>query len=129
MLAHSHGILAFQSRSWIILPLLFTGDHFANEWTHTIDLTLDGSPPLLVKDELRKASRKEEDDTSKIKPVHNRGKDFGLVNTAIFVPMLVAPLLAGMTSSMFHSYVSLLSVTAIGTLVAGGLLFPITSVR
>lgn len=59
----------------------------------------------------------------------NRGKDMGLINTAIFLPMLVAPGLAGIALSWLHSYVVLFAVIALGTILAALLILPIQSVR
>jgi MFS family permease len=59
----------------------------------------------------------------------NRGKDFGLINTAIFLPMLLAPAIAGLALSLFHSYAALFSVIAVGTILAAALILPIQSVR
>lgn len=61
--------------------------------------------------------------------VRNRGKDFALMNTAIFVPMLIAPALASIALGIFQSYSVLLVIIAIGTLLAGILILPIRAVR
>jgi MFS family permease len=58
----------------------------------------------------------------------NRGKDFGLINVAIFLPMVVASLLAGVTVGLFHSYTALFVVIAIGTVLAAGVILPIKQV-
>jgi MFS family permease len=59
----------------------------------------------------------------------HRGKDFGLINTAIFLPMLVAPVIAGIALSQFHSYAVLFTVIAIGAVLAAALIIPIQQVR
>lgn len=59
----------------------------------------------------------------------DRGKDFGLINTAIFVPMLVAPAIAGIALSLFQSYAVLFSVLAVGTIAAAALILPLRTVR
>ena len=59
----------------------------------------------------------------------NYGKDFGLMNVAIFLPMLVAPLIAGIALSQFHSYPILFVIIAVGTVLAAGLTIPIKQVR
>jgi MFS family permease len=59
----------------------------------------------------------------------HRGKDFGLINTAIFLPMLVAPFIAGIALSHFHSYAMLFSVIAVGTVLAALLIIPIQQVQ
>jgi MFS family permease len=59
----------------------------------------------------------------------DHGKDLGLMNVAIFLPMLVAPLLAGIALSQFHSYPILFVSIAVGTVLAAGLTIPIKQVR
>lgn len=59
----------------------------------------------------------------------NRGKDFALINTAIFLPMLIAPALASVALGIFQSYTGLLSIIAVGTLLAAGFILPIKTVR
>jgi MFS family permease len=58
----------------------------------------------------------------------NRGKDFGLMNAAIFLPMLVAPATTWVTVNQFQSYPVLFSVLAVGTLLAAMLVAPLRSV-
>ena len=57
------------------------------------------------------------------------GKDIGLINTAIFLPMLIAPLLAGVTLGYEHGYTVLFGLIALGTVLAAGLILPIQQVR
>jgi MFS family permease len=59
----------------------------------------------------------------------HRGKDFGLINTAIFLPMLVAPIIAGIALGQFHSYAVLFTVIAIGAVLAAALIIPIQQVK
>ncbi len=59
----------------------------------------------------------------------NRGKDFGLMNMAIFFPMLLATGIAAITLDQFHSFPLLLSVMLVGVLIAAVLIMPIKSVR
>ncbi len=59
----------------------------------------------------------------------HRGKDLGLMNMAIFLPMVLATGIASVTLGVFHSYPILLSVISTGTLVAAILILPIKSVR
>lgn len=59
----------------------------------------------------------------------DRGKDFGLMNAAIFLPMVVAPLLAAFTLGLFHSYTLLFAIIAVGAVIAALLIRPIRSVR
>jgi MFS family permease len=57
------------------------------------------------------------------------GKDIGLINTAIFLPMLIAPLLAEVTLGQGHSYPLLFGLIALGTILAAVLMVPIKQVR
>ncbi len=59
----------------------------------------------------------------------DRGKDMGIINTAIFLPMILSPLIAGVTLSALHSYLVLFSLLAVGTLFSAILIVPIKSVR
>ena len=59
----------------------------------------------------------------------DRGKDMGIINTAIFLPMILSPLVAGVTLSALHSYLALFSLLAVGTLFSAVLIVPIKSVR
>jgi MFS family permease len=59
----------------------------------------------------------------------NRGKDFGLMNMAIFLPMMLATGIASFTLGAFHSYTVLLTVITAGTVLAASLILPIKSVR
>lgn len=58
-----------------------------------------------------------------------RGKDFGLMNMAIFLPMLAATGMASLAVGVFQSYTVLLLILAVGTMLAAGLILPIRSVR
>jgi MFS family permease len=59
----------------------------------------------------------------------DRGKDIGIVNTAIFLPMLVSPLLAGIILGTSNSYLVLFIILAVAALGAATLVLPIKSVR
>lgn len=59
----------------------------------------------------------------------DRGKDVGLFQSAIFLPMALSPVVAGITLSLLHSYLALFALLAIGTLLAAVLIIPIKSVR
>jgi MFS family permease len=59
----------------------------------------------------------------------DRGKDLGLINTTIFLPMLVAPAIAGIALGGFHSYTILFVVLAVATVCAALLILPIRQVR
>ena len=59
----------------------------------------------------------------------DRGKDMGIINAAIFVPMILSPVVAGLTLSLLHSYLALFTLLALGALIASVLIVPIKSVR
>ncbi len=59
----------------------------------------------------------------------DRGKDMGIINTAVFVPMILSPLIAGITLGALHSYLPLFVLLAVGALIAAVLIVPIKSVR
>lgn len=59
----------------------------------------------------------------------DRGKDIGIINAAIFVPMILSPVIAGLTLSTLHSYLALYVLLAIATMIAAVLIVPIKSVR
>ncbi|MFL5665954.1 MAG: MFS transporter [Ktedonobacteraceae bacterium] len=58
----------------------------------------------------------------------DRGKDMGIINTAIFLPMILSPIIAGVTLSALHSYLALFSLLAVATLFSAILIVPIKSV-
>jgi MFS family permease len=60
---------------------------------------------------------------------NRRGKDLGVINTAIFLPMLVAPLVAFVALTLFHSFLLLFLVLAVATLGAAGIILPMKGVR
>jgi MFS family permease len=59
----------------------------------------------------------------------DRGKDIGLINTTLFLPMILSPVLAGITLGALHSYLVLFSLLAVASLIAALLIFPIKTVR
>ncbi len=58
-----------------------------------------------------------------------RGKDLGLINTALFIPLVVGPLLGGVIINNFHNYSLLFSLTAIFLLLAAVFILPVKSIR
>jgi MFS family permease len=67
---------------------------------------------------------------SQVLPVAaDRGKDIGIINTAIFLPMLVSPLLAGVVLGTSNSYLLLFIILAVAAVGAAALILPIKSVR
>ncbi len=59
----------------------------------------------------------------------DRGKDIGIFQAAIFVPMILSPVIAGITLSALHSYLALFALLAVAALLAAMLIIPIKSVR
>ncbi len=59
----------------------------------------------------------------------DRGKDMGIINTAIFLPQVLAPVFAGITLGVLHSYLALFAFLAVCALIATVLIVPIKSVR
>jgi MFS family permease len=59
----------------------------------------------------------------------DRGKDIGIINAAIYVPMILSPVVAGLTLSLLHSFLALFVLLAVGALIASVLIVPIRSVR
>ncbi len=59
----------------------------------------------------------------------DRGKDIGIINAAIFVPMVLSPLVAGITLSLLHSFLALFAGLSVGALIASVLIVPVKSVR
>jgi MFS family permease len=59
----------------------------------------------------------------------DRGKDIGLINAALYLPMIFSPVLAGITLSALHSYLVLFLLLAVGSLIAALLIIPIKTVR
>lgn len=61
--------------------------------------------------------------------VEARGKDLGLMNTALFLPLIVGPVLGGIVLHTFHSYSLLFSLTAIFLVLAAVCIWPVKSVQ
>ncbi len=59
----------------------------------------------------------------------NRGKDLGIINTAIFLPLILSPLIGSTILNLFHSYTTLFVIAAVCFLLASVLILPIKSVR
>lgn len=57
------------------------------------------------------------------------GNRIGIINTTIFLPILLSPALAGITLGVWHSYLALFSLLAVATLLAAVCILPIKSVR
>jgi hypothetical protein len=47
----------------------------------------------------------------------------------VYVPMLLSPVIAGITLGFLHSYLALFALLAVGALIAAVLIVPIKSVR
>jgi MFS family permease len=59
----------------------------------------------------------------------NRGKDLGIINTAIFLPLILSPIIGSTTLNLFHSYAALFTLAAVCFLLAAVLILPIKAVR
>ncbi len=59
----------------------------------------------------------------------DRGKDLGIMNTAIFLPMVIAPGIAALALDVFQSYRALYLILAIATACSALLILPIKKVR
>lgn len=59
----------------------------------------------------------------------NRGKDIGIINTAIFLPMILSPVIAGIALNALHSYLVLFVILAVATVLSALLVIPIKGVR
>jgi len=58
-----------------------------------------------------------------------RGKDLGLITTAIFLPLIVSPIIGAVILNTVHSFAVLFAVAAASSVLAAGFIFPIRSVR
>lgn len=58
-----------------------------------------------------------------------RGKDLGLINTAIFIPLIISPLVGAFILNIFHSYSALFAIAAVSLLLAGLFILPVKGVR
>ena len=59
----------------------------------------------------------------------NRGKDLGIINTAIFLPLILSPIIGSTMLNLFHSYAALFAFAAVCFLLAAALILPIKTVR
>jgi len=59
----------------------------------------------------------------------DRGKDIGIFNAAVFVPMILSPVVAGLALGLLHSFLALFVGLAVAALIASVLIAPIRSVR
>lgn len=58
-----------------------------------------------------------------------RGKDLGLINTAIFIPLIIGPLVGGFVLNVFHSYTLLYAIAAFALVLAAVFIIPVKAVR
>ncbi len=58
-----------------------------------------------------------------------RGKDLGLIYTAIFLPLILSPILGAVILNMLHSFTVLFLVAALASVLAAGLIVPVRAVR
>lgn len=59
----------------------------------------------------------------------DRGKDLGLITTAIFLPLIVSPIIGAVILNTVHSFAVLFAVAAASSVLAAGFIIPIRSVR
>lgn len=59
----------------------------------------------------------------------DRGKDLGLISTAIFLPLMVSPIIGAAILNTVHSFAVLFLVAAFASVLAAGAILPIRSVR
>lgn len=59
----------------------------------------------------------------------NRGKDLGIINTAIFLPLILSPIIGTVILNTVQSYTVLFAIAALCFLLAALLVLPIKSVR
>jgi MFS family permease len=59
----------------------------------------------------------------------NRGKDLGIINTAIFLPLIFSPIIGAVVLNLSHNYSLLFAVAALCFLLAAVLILPIKGVR
>ncbi len=59
----------------------------------------------------------------------DRGKDMGIFQAAVFVPMILSPIIAGIILGASRSFLPLFVLLAVGALIAAVLIVPIKSVR
>jgi MFS family permease len=58
-----------------------------------------------------------------------RGKDLGMMYTAIFLPLILSPVIGAVALNVFHSFALLFTVAALASVAAAILIVPIRSVR
>jgi len=66
--------------------------------------------------------------TQVLPEARNRGKDLGIMNWAIFIPLLLTPVFAGSTLGLFHTYFSFFLLAAFCAVIAALLIIPVKSV-
>lgn len=59
----------------------------------------------------------------------DRGKDLGLITTAIFLPLIVSPIIGAVILNTVHSFAVLFAVAAASSVLAAAFIIPIRSVR
>ncbi len=58
-----------------------------------------------------------------------RGKDLGLIYTAIFLPLILSPIIGAVILNSLHSFTMLFLVAALASVVAAGMIVPVRAVR
>lgn len=59
----------------------------------------------------------------------DRGKDLGLISTAIFLPLIISPIIGAFILNTAHSFTALFLVAALASVLAALMVLPIKSVR
>ncbi len=59
----------------------------------------------------------------------DRGKDLGLISTAIFLPVIISPIIGAVIVTTSHSFALLFVVAALASVLAAGCMLPIRAVR
>ena len=58
-----------------------------------------------------------------------RGKDLGLMYNAIYLPLILSPVIGGLVLNLWHNFALLFALAALSAILAGLLLLPVRSVR
>ncbi len=59
----------------------------------------------------------------------DRGKDLGIITTAIFLPLIVSPIISAAILNAVHSFAAIFIVAAAASVLATGLIVPVRAVR
>ena len=93
-------------RPWLVPPVLEVGAGFGTYWA--------AAPALL---------------TQVLPAAADRAKDLGIINIAYSLPLVVAPLVAGVVLGLMNSYPALFALAGVVTVIAGLTVSRVRSVR